>query len=771
MPTVNVGSVLTVNKGRYVDDQVNDLVVVTNVTPTTVAGHTYAWTITLQAAFTANYRNGFVITRTRDYAAPYYLIKSVDATKTILTVVGDWTPSPPTANFGGNVSTAPIAGNATVTTVNILRSYQWYRDGVAISRNAAAAVYTAQPADVGKAITVRETGTYWDTPSNTTITDAASYSVASGSYDPTLVYSENVSYLGSFALSDSQDGPLQSAAGALVGGMSINNYSGQTTIYVTYASITAEFVVPALVNLLDNPTYTYSNLNVAQFARNQAFTPNRKYLDATEGKQVQYGVQGNAGFLSLYGTLPISSNRLLICGSNWYTSSSNSGMWTRPQDLTTTGQVSGPFFVTDLTAGTPRWYNQYTCNIPSTLAGGNNYQTLLGGDVLSGSYTISIDGSASRGPTAIVWNTSDITPTLSSKAVTGTLASVQAGGALNQYLLGLGASFGFDPTNDYLTIIGGSGRLQTVKVAGWNNTTKVATVERVSGGAPTIFQSQNITGITLASPVVITVASAASLYDAVNGVVGVGITIKGVGGTTQLNNNTYYYTTDYNNLALYQDAACTIPVNGTAFTPWTSGGTVDVIPTTASTYQIVPRIAGTTLLAHTWYMQDFAFLELSGVYSTATGPKGHVIPNGTKSLLYIGTGGDGEYVYSPGAFGFIGEGPLIYDTGVNSAGPHTFPWTTRVWCYNLDELVSVKNGTRPGGGFASWDGAYDAPNQLKPYAVFNLTMPLAPVSQFVIMACAYDPATKRLYVCGAGGGPFGRSVIHVYEVTNAVAVP
>ena len=773
MPTVDVGSILSVNKGRYVDDQVNDLVVVINVTPTTVVGHTYAWIVTLQSAFTSNYRNGFVITQTRDYAAPYYLIKSVDATKTILTVVGDWTPTPPTNNFGGNVSTAPINGNATVTTVNIIKYYQWYRDGVTISRNAAAAVYTTQPADAGKVVTVKESAAYWDTLSTQTTVESASWNVAARATDSALVYSENIVYLGSFALSDSQDGPLTAPAYDITKGISVNYYSGQPTLYVTYEDRTAEYAIPALVDLVANPSYTYSNLNIAPFARNQATSPNRKFFDPTEGKRIQYGVQGNAGFATLYGSLPISGNRLLICSSNWYTYAENSAMWTRPQDITITGQVSNPFFVADVSAGSPRWYNQYTCNIPSTLAGGNNYQTLLGGDVISGAYTISVDSAASRGPTAIVWNTSDIATTLSAKSVSATLASVQVGGSSTQYLLGLGASFGFDPTNDYLTITNGPGRLQTIEVVGWNSTTKVATVQKVDGGA-TIFSSANITGITLASPVVVTVPDAMQLYGAVDGVPGIGITIKGVGGTTQLNNNTYYYIQNtvggIPRLSLYQDVACTVPVNGTSFTPWTSGGTVDVIPTTASTYQIVPRVNGTTLLAHTQYMQDYGFPLLSGVFSNATGAKGHVIPNGTKSLIYVGTGGDGEWVYSPGAFRFVGSGPLIYDIGVQYAGPHTSPWTTRVWCYNLDELVTVKNGTRPGSGSANWDGAFSAANQLKPYAVFNLTMPFTGNSQTLISCIAYDSATKRLYVCGVFGGSYGRNMIHVYEVTNAVAV-
>lgn len=768
MPTVNVGSILTLNKGRYVDDQVNDLVVVTNVQPTTVSGHSYAWTVTLQSAFSANFRNGFVLTRTRAYNSPYYFIKSVDATKTILTVVGDWTPTPATPNFGGNVSASPLVGNATVTTVNILKFYKWFRNGVAISRNADAAVYTAQSVDVGANVTVQETAAYWDTQNVTTVTQSASYSVASGTPDPYLVYSDNIVYLGSFALSDSKDGPLQAIDYDNGKMMSVNSYNGQTTLYIGGQNFgkMAEFVVPALVDLLANPSFNWYNLNQAQFARNQATTPNRKFFDPTEGLNSQYGIQGGAGAASLWGSLPISENKLLIGSVNTYTSAINSAMWTRPQDLTATGQVSGPFYVTDPSQDNPRWYSAYICNVPSTLVNGSNYQSLLGGDVISGSYVISVDANASRGPTALVWNTSGISTALT-KSVTGTVASVQAGGSANQYLIGLGASFGFDPTNNFITFVSGSGRLQTTKVVAWDNSTKVATVQR-SDPSVTIFPSLNVTGVTLSSPVVVNLsASSNNLYDP-GYRVGYGVTIKNIVGTTQLNNNTYYCIGSGSSISLYQDADCTIPVNGSGFTPWVSGGTVDVIPTTSSTYQVVPKIDGQILLGHTEYMQSYAFPVLSGVYSNATGPAGHFIPNGTKSLIYIGTGGDGEWVYSPGAFGFIGEGPLIYDTGVNYAGPHTFPWSTRVWCYNLDDLVAVKNGTRPGGGSPNWDGAYNAPNQLKPYAVFNLTIPVPSLSQFMISACAYDPATRRIYVAGRGSTNFGRTPVHVYEVTNAV---
>jgi hypothetical protein len=53
------------------------------------------------------------------------------------------------------------------------------------------------------------------------------------------------------------------------------------------------------------------------------------------------------------------------------------------------------------------------------------------------------------------------------------------------------------------------------------------------------------------------------------------VTITGVVGTTELNNQTYYIDSSGN---LYTDAALTTPLNSSAFTPYVSGGTAVVAP-------------------------------------------------------------------------------------------------------------------------------------------------------------------------------------------------
>ena len=801
MATVPAGTILTINKARWLDDAVNDLVTVTNVVSTTVNGYSRAWTVTLQSPFTSNYRNGFVLARQRTYASPYYAIIAVNSDKTVLTVVGDWTPTPPTNNFSINVYDAPIPGPATVTTINIQRRYQWYRDGVKIERNADTGVYTTQNADIGKTISFREIGAYWDDLTSK-ISEASSSNtvvVTGPATDTQLVYSENVVYRGSFAFVDQFSPDLQAVSTGSKG-LSISSYNGQKTIYASNVrgGPIAEYVIPALKNMLADPNLSYGaalgTLNQAQFARTAA----PQFVDPTEGNKFNYGCQGNAGVLDIWGTLPLSNNKLLLSGTNFYTYAQNTAMWTRPKDLTITGQVSKPFFIQDLTS-TPRWVSAYNCDIPSYTVNGKNYQDLLGGNVISGAYALSVTG-ACAGPGATVWNTADIDPALARAITTSVSIVSQSGAAANEYYLGL-PNVSVNPTNDILSIASGGGRLQTLFISAWNSSTKVATLKRADFNAG-VFKSTNILDVIRENPVKIKLSgTVGSLYEGfvvTEGGGAAGITIKNIVGTTQLNNNSYYIKrvgrvnesgVDRDILALYSDIALTTPVNGTSYTAYVSGGTADTFPTSTSTAQIVPRINGKLLLGHTDMLEYWTSWKISSVFSNASGGMGHFIPTGTKSFVCVGTGSDGEWLYSAGAFGFVGSGPIVYDTGGGYAGPHCNPWKTRVWCYDLDTLVSVKDGTRQTGTFTAtnpagspqigetaqpWDGSWASSNQLKPYAVFGLNVPYEADNQFTVSSVCYDPSTRMMYLAAAakdGGGPaYGRIAIHVYEITNAVAV-
>ena len=132
-----------------------------------------------------------------------------------------------------------------------------------------------------------------------------------------------------------------------------------------------------------------------------------------------------------------------------------------------------------------------------------------------------------------------------------------------------------------LKIEAGNGRLfspgETVNVTGgssYNFKVSTATADLVDGTTKTI------TGATAANPVVIT-----SNGHGLNN--GNKIVISGVVGMTELNTNTYYVqnaTTNTFSLSSNTDPASTTDVNGSAFTAYTSGGTITPkTPTTGQT--------------------------------------------------------------------------------------------------------------------------------------------------------------------------------------------
>ena len=80
---------------------------------------------------------------------------------------------------------------------------------------------------------------------------------------------------------------------------------------------------------------------------------------------------------------------------------------------------------------------------------------------------------------------------------------------------------------------------------------------------------RSINSITLSNPVVITTSAAHNFEDFLQ------VTFAGIVGTTQLNGNTYYVDTiSSNQFRLFTDVNLSVPVDGTSFTPYVSGGTV-----------------------------------------------------------------------------------------------------------------------------------------------------------------------------------------------------
>ncbi len=121
-----------------------------------------------------------------------------------------------------------------------------------------------------------------------------------------------------------------------------------------------------------------------------------------------------------------------------------------------------------------------------------------------------------------------------------------------------------------------------------------------------------------------------------------------------------------------------------------------------------------------------------------------VFPNGTRSVLFIGRHGTGPICYK-------NEGPRsCWGTG----GWNAPPYRTRVWAYDVNDLIAVKNRRRQ-------------PWELRPYATWDLGAPLASAQ---ILGAAYDPSTRRIFLSqyhGDGTQP----LIRVYTVTTDAAAP
>lgn len=111
------------------------------------------------------------------------------------------------------------------------------------------------------------------------------------------------------------------------------------------------------------------------------------------------------------------------------------------------------------------------------------------------------------------------------------------------------------------------------------------------------------------------------------------------------------------------------------------------------------------------------------VFSGATSVKGLVFPEGTSSVLFIGSTGIGNYCY--------GEAAECGDPVSPYKGEHAYPYRAYVWAYSAFDLAAVKSGVK-----RPWD--------VKPYATWEL--PFGNQRPGSIGGAALDPATGHIYV-------------------------
>jgi hypothetical protein len=136
-----------------------------------------------------------------------------------------------------------------------------------------------------------------------------------------------------------------------------------------------------------------------------------------------------------------------------------------------------------------------------------------------------------------------------------------------------------------------------------------------------------------------------------------------------------------------------------------------------------------------------------------------VFPENSRSVLFFGRQGLGDFCYGPGTgdqsqVGKPADGGVdrwCFDPVTNWKGPHSFPYSAYVWAYDANDLATVKAGRK-----RPWD--------LRPYGVWKLALPLTGDGKGTILGAAYDPASGRIFV-SQGFADDARPVIHVFTVS------
>jgi hypothetical protein len=149
------------------------------------------------------------------------------------------------------------------------------------------------------------------------------------------------------------------------------------------------------------------------------------------------------------------------------------------------------------------------------------------------------------------------------------------------------------------------------------------------------------------------------------------------------------------------------------------------------------------------------------VYGATVEMGGVVLPAGTRTALFIGRNGTGEFCYGNGT----GNRALVgtrgadhekycYDPVNSSKSQHAYPYRYQMWAYDLDDWAAVKAGKRD-------------PWEVKPYGVWPFELPIAE-PQVRIGGVAYDPQRQLIYISQFEADRDGydyRPLIHVYRVS------
>jgi hypothetical protein len=149
-------------------------------------------------------------------------------------------------------------------------------------------------------------------------------------------------------------------------------------------------------------------------------------------------------------------------------------------------------------------------------------------------------------------------------------------------------------------------------------------------------------------------------------------------------------------------------------------------------------------------------------YGATTYIRGMAVIAGTRTLLYFGNNGLGEYCYGNGTADKSLAGTrgtdgshFCYDPTSSGKGQHGYPYRYQAWAYDLNDLAAVKAGAKK-----PWD--------VRPYGVWPLELPTQAV-QVSLGGVAYDAARQIVYVAQLSADNNNRiiadaPIIHAFRI-------
>ena len=148
------------------------------------------------------------------------------------------------------------------------------------------------------------------------------------------------------------------------------------------------------------------------------------------------------------------------------------------------------------------------------------------------------------------------------------------------------------------------------------------------------------------------------------------------------------------------------------------------------------------------------------IYGGTTQVGGVALIGGTRTALFVGRNGSGDFCYGEGTSDQKlvnsrrdGGEKFCYDPTSADKGQHAYPYRYQIWAYDLGELAEVRAGRRD-------------PWSVKPYGVWPLEFPFEEPA-VKIGGVAYDAATRRLFIAqmlADRDGQAFRPLIHVYRI-------